>query len=107
MDEPFGALDPVTRIQMQDLLVNLWRDQECTVFFVTHSIAEAVYLGDRCYLLSGSPGTILRELEVPPPDRPAMEMQKDLKFQQMVYELSDVIHRMEREQEEARRKAKA
>jgi len=100
MDEPFGALDPVTRVQMQDLLVSLWRDQEGTVFFVTHSIAEAVYLGDRCYLLSSSPGTILREVNVPPPDRPAIEMQKDAEFQEVVYELSEVIHRMEREQEE-------
>jgi len=100
MDEPFGALDPVTRQQMQDLLVNLWRDQEATVFFITHSIPEAVYLGDRCYLFSSSPGTILREIEVPPPDRPSMEMQKDPAFQEVVYELSDMIHRMEQEQEQ-------
>jgi len=42
MDEPFGALDPVTRLNMQDLLVDLWREQEATVFFVTHSVEEAV-----------------------------------------------------------------
>jgi NitT/TauT family transport system ATP-binding protein len=104
MDEPFGALDPVTRQQMQDLLVQLWRDQEGTVFFVTHSISEAVYLGDRCYLFSSSPGTVLREIEVPPPDRPSMEMQKDPAFQEVVYELSDLIHRMEQEQAEERPK---
>lgn len=45
MDEPFGALDPMTRHRMQDLLVELWRGLEATVFFVTHDVAEAVYLG--------------------------------------------------------------
>ena len=58
MDEPFGALDPETRMEMQDLLVSLWRAVEATVFFVTHSIEEAVYLGDRVYVLSSSPGTL-------------------------------------------------
>ena len=63
MDEPFGALDPATRLHMQELLVELWREAEATVFFVTHSIEEAVYLGDRVYMFSSSPGTILREIE--------------------------------------------
>jgi len=58
MDEPFGALDPQTRLNMQDLLVKLWRNVEATVFFVTHSVEEAVYLGDRVYVLSSSPGTL-------------------------------------------------
>ena len=51
MDEPFGALDPATRLNMQDLLIGLWREQEATVFFVTHSVEEAVFLGDRIYIL--------------------------------------------------------
>ena len=104
MDEPFGALDPVTRLQMQDMLVALWRHQEATVFFVTHSIEEAVYLGDRVYLFSSSPGTILRELDVPPPDRPAIQMHKESEFQNVVFELSELIHRMEREQAERERR---
>ena len=77
MDEPFGALDPATRLHMQELLVSLWREAQATVFFVTHSIEEAVYLGDRVYVFSSSPGTILREIEVPPPDRPPKEMQRE------------------------------
>ena len=56
MDEPFGALDPTTRLHMQELLVELWREAQATVFFVTHSIEEAVYLGDRVYVFSSSPG---------------------------------------------------
>jgi NitT/TauT family transport system ATP-binding protein len=95
MDEPFGALDPTTRMNMQDLLVDLWRQVQATVFFVTHSIEEAVYLGDRVYLLSNSPGTILQELEVEPPDRPALEMQREPRFQETVYYIRDLIHKLE------------
>ena len=91
MDEPFGALDPQTRLNMQDLLVALWRKVQATVFFVTHSIEEAVYLGDRVYVLSSSPGTLAREIEVEPPDRPAAEMQREQKFQDTVYHIRDLI----------------
>ncbi|MBN1344533.1 MAG: ABC transporter ATP-binding protein [Phycisphaerae bacterium] len=95
MDEPFGALDPHTRMNMQDLLVTLWRDVEATVFFVTHSIEEAVFLGDRVYVLSNSPGTILRELEVEPPDRPSKQMQRESRFQETVYTIRDLISELE------------
>ena len=95
MDEPFGALDPQTRMHMQDLLVSLWRDAQATVFFVTHSIEEAVYLGDRVYILSSSPGTLVQELEVTPPDRPAREMQREPAFQETVFYIRDLIARLE------------
>jgi NitT/TauT family transport system ATP-binding protein len=98
MDEPFGALDPSTRMRMQDLLVSLWRELEATVFFVTHSIEEAVFLGDRIYVLSTSPGTILREVAVPPPDRPAREMQKEQQFLEHVFEIRDLIETLEASQ---------
>lgn len=97
MDEPFGALDPQTRMSMQALLVSLWREVQATVFFVTHSIEEAVYLGDRVYLLSNSPGTLLREMAVEPPDRPPWEMQREGAFQQTVFEISDLIRELEAE----------
>jgi NitT/TauT family transport system ATP-binding protein len=91
MDEPFGALDPTTRLHMQALLADLWREAEATVFFVTHSIEEAVYLGDRVYVFSSAPGTILREMAVPPPDRPPKEMQREPSFVQRVYEIRDLF----------------
>jgi len=91
MDEPFGALDPTTRLHMQALLVDLWREAQATVFFVTHSIEEAVYLGDRVYVFSSAPGTILREMEVPPPDRPPKEMQREPEFMKYVFEIRDII----------------
>jgi NitT/TauT family transport system ATP-binding protein len=95
MDEPFGALDPTTRYNMQDLLVELWRELEATVFFVTHSIEEAVYLGDRVYVISPAPGTILKEIPVPPPDRPAKELQRDPKFLDVVFGLRTVLDQLE------------
>jgi len=95
MDEPFGALDPHTRMQMQDLLVGLWNEVQATVFFVTHSIEESVYLGDRVFILSRSPGTILHQLDVEPPDRPALEMQREEQFQQTVFEIRDILEELE------------
>jgi len=95
MDEPFGALDPSTRLKMQNLLVELWRELEATVFFITHSIEEAVYLGDRVYVMSSSPGTILREITVPPPDRPAAVMQRAPEFLDIVFELRDTIEKLQ------------
>jgi len=91
MDEPFGALDPTTRLHMQALLVELWKEAEATVFFVTHSIEEAVYLGDRVYVFSSAPGTILREMDVPPPDRPPKDMQREPSFVERVFEIRDLI----------------
>jgi len=95
MDEPFGALDPSTRLRMQDLLVSLSREAQATVFFVTHSIEEAVYLGDRTYVFSSCPGTILKELAVPPPDFPAKEMQRQPEFMQVVFEIRDMVESLE------------
>jgi NitT/TauT family transport system ATP-binding protein len=95
MDEPFGALDPMTRMNMQDLLLALWHEVEATVFFITHSIEEAVFLGDRIYIMSNSPGTILKEMQVQPSDRPSKEMQKEPRFQETVYYIRDVISQLE------------
>jgi NitT/TauT family transport system ATP-binding protein len=91
MDEPFGALDPSTRLHMQELLNKLWREAEATVFFVTHSIEEAVYLGDRVYVFSSSPGTILREITVPKSDRPPREMLREKAFIELVDDIRDTV----------------
>lgn len=95
MDEPFGALDPHNRYQMQDLLVQLWRDVQATVFFVTHSIEEAVYLGDRVFVLSRSPGRLLHQIAVPPPSGSPSVMQRDPEFQRQVFEIRDILEELE------------
>ena len=95
MDEPFGALDPATRFSMQDLLVALWRELEATVFFVTHSIEEAVYLGDRVYIFSPGPGRLLKEMRAPSPERPAAVMQREKEFMDVVFEIRDLIEKLQ------------
>ena len=69
MDEPFGALDSQTRMQMQKLLLRVWEHSKKTVVFVTHDIDEAILLGDRIYVMGARPGHIKRELDVPIPVR--------------------------------------
>ena len=95
MDEPFGALDPRTRLNMQDMLVHLSREAQATVFFVTHSIEEAVYLGDRTFIISSAPGTILKQMAVPPPDFPARVMQMRPAFMEIVFEIREIMETLE------------
>ncbi len=76
MDEPFGALDPGIRLRMQELLINLWTEQQETVFLVTHSVEEAVYLGDRVYLMAANPGRLVEILKVPRPSEPPEEIRR-------------------------------
>jgi NitT/TauT family transport system ATP-binding protein len=64
MDEPFGALDAMTRDLLHDELESIWRERNLTVLFVTHNVREAVRLGDRVVLLSSRPGRIVAEYEV-------------------------------------------
>ncbi len=65
MDEPFSALDAMTRAELQDLLLQLWREFRLTILFVTHDLDEALYLAQRVILLTASPGRMADCLEVP------------------------------------------
>jgi NitT/TauT family transport system ATP-binding protein len=69
MDEPFAALDALTRRKMQDELLDLWDDTKFTVLFVTHSIEEAIKIGNRILLLTPHPGQARAELSSVPRDR--------------------------------------
>jgi NitT/TauT family transport system ATP-binding protein len=64
MDEPFGALDAMTRDILHDELERIWRERELTVLFVTHNVREAVRLGDRVVLLSSRPGRVIEDFEI-------------------------------------------
>ena len=70
MDEPFAALDALTRRTMQDELLRLWDDTHFTVLFVTHSINEAIKVGNRILLLSPHPGRVRAEMDSLPRENP-------------------------------------
>jgi NitT/TauT family transport system ATP-binding protein len=84
MDEPFAALDALTRRKMQEELLQLWDDTRFTVLFVTHSIAEAVLIGNRILLLTPHPGRVKAELQGLPPGGDAAQRAG----------LEDTIHRL-------------
>jgi NitT/TauT family transport system ATP-binding protein len=94
MDEPFGALDPGIRLRMQELLINLWTEQQETVFLVTHSVEEAVYLGDRVYVMAAKPGRLVEILKVPRPAEPPEESRRKPWFVNFCQAL---LHRLEEE----------
>ena len=64
LDEPFGALDEITRMQMQEWLISVWEKHKKTVLFVTHDIDEAIYLSDRVIVMSDRPGTVNGEIKI-------------------------------------------
>ena len=84
MDEPFAALDALTRDEMQRLLADVWRETRKTVIYVTHNVAEAVYLADRVIVMTPHPGTVKMEVPIrlPRPRDPLsvefLEHQKEL-----------------------------
>ena len=79
MDEPFGALDAQTRLDMQTLLLDIWQSMKKTVLFVTHDIDEAIYLADRVLIMSAGPGTIKAEhaVNAPRPRTPEFLLSND------------------------------
>lgn len=64
MDEPFGSLDALTRLELEDTLLKLWEELGTTILFITHDIEEAIYLSDRVWLLSRRPSRIIEELRL-------------------------------------------
>ncbi|RWQ38880.1 MAG: ABC transporter ATP-binding protein [Mesorhizobium sp.] len=73
LDEPFGALDALTRTGMQRWLQTMWDRHRWTVLLITHDVREAVFLSDRIYVLSGRPARVLREIAIPLP-RPRKDL---------------------------------
>ncbi|MES3020680.1 MAG: ABC transporter ATP-binding protein [Pseudomonadota bacterium] len=88
MDEPFGALDSLTRRNLQDELLRIWAELKKTVIFVTHSIEEALYLADRIIVMTYRPGTVKRDIAV---DLPRLRDPASPEFNALKRELGALV----------------
>jgi NitT/TauT family transport system ATP-binding protein len=88
MDEPFGALDALTRRNLQDELLRIWAELKKTIIFVTHSIEEAIYLADRIVVMTYRPGTVKRDLVV---ELPRMRDPAAAEFNALKRELGQLV----------------
>ncbi len=91
MDEPFGALDVKTRIQMQDLLTSLWEKFNSTIVFVTHDISEAVYLGDDIYIMKYAPSQFVEHIPVDLPLKRDRATKRDPHYTELVHHVEDLM----------------
>jgi ABC-type nitrate/sulfonate/bicarbonate transport system ATPase subunit len=91
MDEPFGALDAITRVTMQKFLLELWQRERITIVFVTHDVEEAALLGDRVCVMTGSPGRARLELTVDLPRPRTIETTETLEFVRIKREIREAL----------------
>jgi NitT/TauT family transport system ATP-binding protein len=92
MDEPFGALDAQTRAQMQSHLLEIWRNVDVTILFITHDLDEAIFLADRIVVLKANPGEIQEIIEVPVPRPRSLDQVHSPEFQATRRRLDELIH---------------
>jgi ABC-type nitrate/sulfonate/bicarbonate transport system ATPase subunit len=88
MDEPFSALDAISREEMQELFLKIWKENNVTTIFITHSVDEALYLGSKIAVFSPSPGKIVEVL-----DNPCFQMD-NLRFREEFYNMSRKLRRI-------------
>jgi NitT/TauT family transport system ATP-binding protein len=91
MDEPFGALDEITRDRLNEQLQQLWQRERRTVVFVTHSIAEAVYLSTRIVVMSPRPGRIVRTITSTLPDERHLGLRDSVEFTEMAHAVREAL----------------
>jgi len=92
MDEPYGALDPTTRCKMQSYLMQIWRQVDVTILFVTHDLDEAVLLADRIIVLGTNPSRILEIIEVPVPRPRSVAQMLTPEFLATKHRIEELIH---------------
>jgi NitT/TauT family transport system ATP-binding protein len=91
LDEPFGALDALTKRHLQDFLLSVWSRTGVTILMVTHDVEEAVYLSGRVYVMSARPGQIAEEIVVPFGPVRGVSVKRDPRFLDLRDELSDLL----------------
>ncbi|MEU9183112.1 ABC transporter ATP-binding protein [Streptomyces sp. NPDC048484] len=95
MDEPFGALDALTRVQLQDQLLETWSQEKRTVLFITHDVDEAVYLASRVVVMAARPGRIHRVIEVDLPYPRTEEIRLSTEFRRIRNEVWTSVYHQE------------
>ncbi len=93
MDEPFGALDEITRYRLDSELLDLWQQQKLTVIFVTHSIFEAVYLSNRVVVMAARPGRVVDQVEISEPYPRGADFRVSTAFSHYAKRLQDSLLR--------------
>ncbi len=91
MDEPFGALDEITRDRLNEQLQQLWQRERRTVVFVTHSIAEAVYLSTKIVVMSPRPGRIVKVIDSPLPDARQLDLRDSAAFVEVAHAVREAL----------------
>jgi len=94
MDEPFGALDIRTRLQMQELLYDIWHKFESTIIFVTHDIREAVFLADDIYILKSQPSKFVESIHIDLPLKRDKHVKREPHYEELVREVEDAMLRV-------------
>jgi NitT/TauT family transport system ATP-binding protein len=92
MDEPFGALDEMTRERLNAELLRIWTDTQSTIVFVTHSIAEAVFLSTRVVVMSPRPGRISSVIEIDLPQPRTAATREEPRFFELVTAVREALH---------------
>ena len=92
MDEPFGALDAQTRAQMQEYLLQIWKNIDVTILFITHDLDEAVFLADRILVLKAKPGRVDEIIEVPVPRPRSLDQAIEPEYLATKHRISELIH---------------
>lgn len=99
MDEPFGALDAQTRGRMQAYLMEIWKNIDITILFITHDLDEAIYLADRILVLKAHPGEVQEVIEVPVPQPRSPDQFLGAEFLATKRRLEELIHPPQQEEE--------
>jgi ABC-type nitrate/sulfonate/bicarbonate transport system ATPase subunit len=92
LDEPFGALDAQTRLEMQQWLLQVWKEAQRTVLFITHDVDESIFLSDRVLVMSPRPGRIIADFDNPLERPRSLDVLTDPRFVELKSQILHLLH---------------
>jgi NitT/TauT family transport system ATP-binding protein len=96
LDEPFSALDVVTKSQMHELLIKIYDEMDSTILMVTHDISEAVYLSDVIYIMDANPGRVIHEIKIDLPNNRTQDLKWTDKYRDYVRDITEKMHAIDK-----------